>query len=427
MTLTEKLNSLSYPKLSPFSPDSATTVAEFWEKFVSPMLPKTQEEINVYIEWYKLLLRYCNDTDPVYVIRAFADRKGKSDKALRRGFYTKTQKGYSFFYTDNFFAAYFAKMALDGFVPDYNEFKELMLSRNFPARFGPFCQCEKEKAAYSIDGKKGKDPYIQSNGYKIAHIVDSGKDYSIRGNKYNLGDICELLGWFPRGDYDDWKKETDAHGEYYVRHLTVSDDIAKDALKAHFLRLACPLNYVLTPKPSCHKALVKDIAEAPAFQQYAMEQFKKLFGTVYEEYLNHLMLCPTAPIKNPGDTVIDIEYDINFALSKKKGTPPSVSSAPKIKAPKAPTKIGTGIGQYAKDVFTDLLLSKKLSSAQTDLLRSKAYCSEAFGISFPVLAKVDKDVYDRLRYYKNQVEGYVICSQWYERSREKIDSWLKTI
>ncbi len=286
------------------------TIEEFWGAFVVPHLPKA-DEIDAYKAWYALLKRYCEDQDAVYAVRCFSNTIGgaKNYKTLRRGFYTKTDQRYSFFYTDNYFAAYFLKMAMDGFVPEYKDFKECMLSRKFPARFGPHdTEYEKPKAAYAINGK---DPGFAGNGYKIAHIIDAGKNYDVHGKETGLAEICKT--YFPRGEYSAWELEKDSYGECYVRHLSGLDDEAREILKAHFLRFACPFNYVLTPKPSCHichKNAVGDIAEHPAFQQYAKEQFCELFGDEYKDYLGSLKIFKTPSVSNPGDFQIDIEYDI---------------------------------------------------------------------------------------------------------------------
>ena len=310
ITLLDKIKTINAPKVESYSNGTAHTIEEFWDQFVAPHLPKTKAEINIYTQWFKLLLDYCNDPEAVFAIRCFSTPSGGSKNyiTLRRGFYTKTNYRYSFFYTDNYFAAYFLKMAYDGFVPDYKEFKECMLSRTFPARFGPYdSKYEQPRAAYAINGK---DPGFAANGYKIAHIIDTGTNYCVAGKKMGLADICKR--YFPRGQYKEWKLEQDQYGEFYVRHLSNLDDTAQKILKAHFLRFACPLNYVLTPKKSCHictASRILDIAEYPLFQQYAQKQFAKIFGQVYHDYLNELMIYSNSIMSNIEDTVIDIEYD----------------------------------------------------------------------------------------------------------------------
>ena len=65
LTLIDKLNTINKPPITSYSRDTAKTIEEFWDKFVTPHLPKTPQEIKVYTEWFELLLKYCNDPDIV--------------------------------------------------------------------------------------------------------------------------------------------------------------------------------------------------------------------------------------------------------------------------------------------------------------------------------------------------------------------------
>lgn len=307
MTLTEKLNTIDYPRINPYTSGSADTISDFWETFVKPHLIP----VNIISRWCELLYRYVDDTGVVYAIRTFNDRKENGDKDLRRGFVTKTDKNYSFFYTDNYFSAYFLKMAIDGYVPEYFEFKEMMISRKFPARFGQSCSLERIKAAYRIDAK---DPKINGAGYKISHIFDVGTGYYNNHFTTSISQICSK--YFPRGSYDDWITVTDNTGTYYSRDLKV-DESAISFLKAIFLRMACPLNYILTPKKKLHTTEVKvdknDIGESVQLQQYAMYQFSKLYGDVYKKFLTKIMLKTDLNFSSiTGNTFIGIKYDINM-------------------------------------------------------------------------------------------------------------------
>lgn len=309
MTLTEKLKNIDKPALPLVKTGSDATIAEFWDNFVLPLLP----DKDVVISIYHMLLRYINEPDAVYAIRCFGSWSNRKhdNKELRRGFFNTTDSGYSFFYTDNFFAAYFCKMAIDGYVPDYDEFKQAMISREFPARFGPYdSKFEKEKAAYSINGKKGKNPLFSKKGYKIAHIINTGENFGINSENLQIKQICEM--YYPRGNYNDWKLDRDVYGSLYVRHLGKIKPEAREIIKAHFLRFVCPLNYILTPGKKHHttvkKIFNKDIAESPELQQYAMEKFRNIYGADYEDYLKHLMIAPVSKIDNPGKCYIGINY-----------------------------------------------------------------------------------------------------------------------
>ena len=326
MTLSDKLLTLNQPALPQIKTGSNDTIAEFWDDFVAPLLPPKQAVIDM----YNLLLRYVDDPEAVFVIRNYANTVGdkKNYISLRRGFFTKGGS-YNYFFTDNFFAAYFYKMAFDGYVPNYNDFKEAMISREFPARFGPFdSKFERPKAAYSIDGKKGKNPGFTDAGYKISHIIDNGEGYLINGQVMSITQWCNKYG-FDRGDYQDYVPHTDSYGSFYARDK-IAPEQARDILKAQFLRLACPLNHVLTPKIGrnrCHIlgqgviARQNDIGEMTEFQLYAMEQMEILYGSVYNDYLSRLMLATpkNKPMNNPGATYIGIRYGNKIGASTNTG------------------------------------------------------------------------------------------------------------
>lgn len=337
--------------MAPFSDGSATTIADFWDSFVEPRLPNPQ----IVIELYNLLCQYVDDADAVFAIRCYGNwesDKAKDDYTLRRGFYNLTDKGYSFFYTDNFYAAYFAKMAVDSYVPVYQEFKKHMISREFPARFGRSTQAERDRMAYSIDGKKGKDPGFARNGYKIAHVIDSGKGiYDLAGNHLlTIGDICGA--YCARGNYNAWTVHKDVFGDFFARDLAI-DSSAKAFLIAHFLRFVCPMNYIFTPGKNNHilgvKVRMNDIAESEELQQYAMLKFHERFGTVYEDYLSRLLLPPAFELSNLpsinhlANKVINIQYGKNMKKTTPKNSThvPSKGSTPKVNSSSSSTKTNT--------------------------------------------------------------------------------------
>ena len=197
MTLQDKLSFISKPSIPRMSSGETETIRDFWTEFIEPKLISKE----IISQWCNLLYRYIDNSNVVYAIRKFGDRGRNGDYDLRRGFYTLTNKDYSFFYTDNYFSAYFFKMAFDGFVPNYEEFKNLLISRKFPARFGQSCRTERERAAFDICAK---DPGINSAGYKISHIIDVGTGYWNGHYSSSISDICDR--YFPRGDYSDFKK-----------------------------------------------------------------------------------------------------------------------------------------------------------------------------------------------------------------------------
>lgn len=306
MTLKEKLGSISTCNLPKLNSGFCKDLDEFWEKFIYPLLP----DKNVVLAWNKLLMDYVKEDEAVFSIRAFgswsakAVEKEKGDE-LRRGFLTiPGNADYKYFFTDNYFAAYFAQMAYDNFCPTLEEFKNIMKDRMFPARYGRCAKKETDIAAYNI---KGNVVNIGTAGYKIAHIFDAGKRFYIDGKESNITELSNKL-CFPRGRYSDWKYD-ECEG-VYVRRLDVKD-LTKQVLAAHFLRTVNPINYFLVPKQRNtfkDKNGVKntviyheydnqingqkcyDIAEYAPLQKYVSEKFSQIYGKDYQEYKKQIAL-----------------------------------------------------------------------------------------------------------------------------------------
>jgi len=154
-----------------------------------------------------------------------------------------------------------------------------------------------------------------------------------------------------------------------------------------------------------------------------MEQFRLIYGTIYDDYLSRIMLTPIIPIINPGKVYIGIKYGYNVRSG--------VTRSPIVNKPIS-NEVTTGsivkvagIGQYAKKIFTDLLVNGKLNNSQINDLKNKFFCSRTLGISYPVIVEVENNSYESVRYYNEIVlDKYVICSQWYSKNKSKIDDWL---
>lgn len=427
MTLEEKLNTISNPKMFPLPSGTSKTIDDFWNDFIKPMLPNK----TTVLKMHNMLVKYVNDPDAIFVVRAFgswcknAVESDESDE-LRRGFITiPDNASFRYFFSDNFYAAYFVKMVYDDYCPSYEEFKAAMINRVFPARFGRSCKLERNKAAYSVGGK---DPGISKSGYKIAHIVDAGNHFSIDSlDDAGINELAKVYS-FPRGRYSDWKKEMVDGVELFVRHHDVSDNTLK-VLKSHFLRFVDPLNYFLAPKAKWRNNYFNsftnnilndvgyDIAEYKPLLDYVSDQFKQIYGKDYEDFLT-MILLPKDFIKAPnGQEIIDITYGfMSFSgpISK-----PSHSNR------KMTSQSGSGIGKYAKQVFENLLKENKLSSDLIRNLSDRDYCKKEFGIRLPVLQSTITPQMNG-RYYSKPSNGYYICNDWYSKSRTQLDNWLLT-
>lgn len=292
-------------------------IQTFYNQFIKPRLPNQE----IAFKWNILLQEYANLPDAIYPVRAFYNRdenfiEAEKDDELRRGFLTKFDNAdFALFFTDNFFVAYIEKMLLDNYCPSLKEFYDLMISRKFPARFGISCESERRKAAYKIDAK---NPGLNSAGYKIAHIVDTGKYYSYSESS-SLKELAELFD-FGRGKYSDWNETSDTKGKFYIRLMNAKNPVyTKEILKSHFLRLTNPMNYFLTPKMRKEGKIYNefrnlqnetkyDIAEYKNSQNYVHEQYKIQYGKQYTDFLNLIHLPNNYFIKSDGSERIRIYY-----------------------------------------------------------------------------------------------------------------------
>lgn len=299
MNLIKKLESIALPYIDKLKCGSSETIAEFWNEFVQPNLPNE----SVIIEWHKLLKRYVLEDGNTYAIRGYNSFLKDKYGNLRRGFLTKTDKDYSFFYTDNFFAAYFYKMARDNYVPQYDEFVELMNNRKFPARFGLNTAQERELLAV----KNGRDPGINRAGYKLAHIFPVGMNYVDDNEKLNINYILE--NYFPKGNREDWKWQQCENGGFFIRYLNVHNE-ARKYLTAHFIRFVHPLNYILTPKKSLESnSKCNEIAEYDGLLDYAKLKLSEKYASIYNEFLEMIMVGDVSfANENIGREIIDIKW-----------------------------------------------------------------------------------------------------------------------
>lgn len=309
MNLEKKLKKISTPHLQ----GSAKTIKDFYNKFIEPYLPDIEQTK----KWHKILTEYVKKPDAVLGFRA-----GNTAGKLRRGWKTViTNDTYSFFYTDNFFAHYFYKLACD---TDYevatDDFYNLMKEKKFPVRF-KFRMGREECRGASFD-VNGKNPEIGKSGFKLAHVVDAGQNYTVNGINCGMAEIIDK--YFPLGEKEDWDKRK------HYRELQIKEEdktTARKLAEMSFLRMVHPMNYFLSPKaPNGGKVYnyyklndsnvyEYDIGEDERLISYVRQRFSKKYGKVYKEFLN-LVGSEPDNIKENGETTINIKYSL-FPLEPK--------------------------------------------------------------------------------------------------------------
>ena len=185
-------------------------------------------------------------------------------------------------------------MAKNRFVPEYEEFIQAMRERKFP--YG--CRDTKEERLYQ-SYKKGKNPCINLNGWKLANLYSvNQQDYSIDYQK-----ITKRL--FVRGSATDWNDGSD--GSVSIRKMSTQlTDIDRAAFTAHFLRLTHPINSFLVPVAQCS---TKDLGEDINLSSYVRKYLNEEMGDVLAEFED--LACAKKSkynLEQTGDHVLNVKY-----------------------------------------------------------------------------------------------------------------------
>ena len=280
LSLQEKLKTIQQPPIEKLSSGFSDSVEVFFKDVCLKNMPNAK----TLTSWHNLLIKYVNSDNPLLAIRGYNNESKNNYQNLRRGFLTKSNS-FSYFYTDNYFAAYFAKMSIDNYIPSFEEFKSLMDSRKFPSRCGPYTENEKQLLAIP----EGKNTKINASGYKVAHIINVGKFYKVNNTSLNMSVILEKF--FPKGKREDWKINSDKNGDFYLRTLEQKDDtFNKKLATAIFLRFVHPFNYILTPSKKYEEnSMSSDISEYSELLKLAHNYFLTNFKKEYHEYLSYIM------------------------------------------------------------------------------------------------------------------------------------------
>ena len=317
MKLTDKLEKIYVPSIKALPTGEATALNQFWAQLVKDYLPAPE----VVLKWHDVLMKYIKADHPVFAIRGYNTFPKERYGDLRRGFLTETTE-YNFFHTDNFFAAYFQKMAIDGFIPTVEELEQVFTERKFPSRFG--INTSEERALLAI--KQGKDPRINSNGFKLAHIIPVGMNYKYKNTVLGMQEI--LYTYFPKGERSDYVLKTDKYGSYRARTLVPQKE-AKDFAIAHFLRFVHPFNYFLCPKKNCEENnRCKELAEYSPLLSYAHDYNLALYGDKYKEFLALIMPLDDYYSKTFNSTYngIIIKYGLNIQPGGDRGSPAPIKA-----------------------------------------------------------------------------------------------------
>ena len=254
----DEINKVYFPRLKD---GLYGTIGDFYDGVIAPMLP----EKRVVMGWQEILYDYASDPDAVFFLRRYQSAPGKDWNCIRRGFVTEYDRG-GYVCCDNFFSHYIYTMAYDGYVPSLEEFRRCIADREFPYGFMSTKE-ERELQAY----KKGKAPNLNSSGWKLAHVLPVNNAYgSVRYSTF-------ADAHFPRGERSEWKQKPEGYSAREVGRGMSHDE--RSVLRAHFLRLASPINHFLVPKKNNETDLLGgDIGEKSELLRYVQYRFEEMYG-----------------------------------------------------------------------------------------------------------------------------------------------------
>lgn len=416
MKLNEYLKNINkVSKVAQLPTASSSSVGELWDNLISVMQPAK----DVLLQWHNVLMEYVDRPDAMFAIRGGNSAKKDEYDRLRRGFLTRTNQSYSFFYTDNFHATYFLKMALDGFVPSVDDLLETYNTRQFPARFGRDTGEERELMALP----RGKDPGFQTSGYKLSHIYNVGTDYADgRRNLSLIGDIVEE--YYPYGERSDWKRVEDATGAHYERMLEVAP-IARPYLVAAFLRFVHPFNYFLVPKSSCAD---NDVSENPFLISFVKCKMKEMFGVAYDEFICRIMQPACSVEAPPHDYPLLISYSLSY--NSDNGSTVKKKTVEKTERKAVTSYNGAlSVGQIARTELRNLLERGVVAEQEIAKLLQKDYCRQVFGLRYAMLSK-ERVFQNGWRSYAAPVfirkEKFFMTNDWYMKNLSALEMWMNS-
>lgn len=282
----EKCNIL---KIADLHNSSSFSVEDFYENVVLKNEPKKE----IVIKWHELLIKYVNDDDAIFFVRRYASAPNKDWTKIRRGFLTEYDCGLKYVFCDNYFAHYFFMMVIKGIVPTYEEFKSLILEREFPYGYMVTSQ-EKPLQAF----KRGKAVNINFSGWKLDHINSVNKDYIFDYNSQK-----EVI--FPRGEQEEWIVN---NGNNYCSRKMESSVVEnhKEKVIAHFLRLVHPMNYFLTPqKKNCSF----DVGGHNKMIDFVREKNKVKYGILFDDFEKMALVKDNTTVSKPFPAIITFGFN----------------------------------------------------------------------------------------------------------------------
>jgi hypothetical protein len=209
-------------------------------------------------------------------------------------------------YCDNTPAHIIYAMAINNYVPDYDDFYGAIMQRIIPCKWVNSQSGNQYSAFLGYKNVGLGDPL----GWKLAHI------FGVNGKEYNFDYNSEKNRLFPHGLQNEWTMHKD---EKYPYKLINEDISANDKAKmaAHFLRFVHPINFFLVPELKYDSTPGLGIGECHEMQNYVYLYNKEKCQNIMRNFEGLIMPKNNLFTENR-DEIGSIKININYSLNMNK-------------------------------------------------------------------------------------------------------------
>ena len=294
--------------------DSSNTVEEFYENYIKITL---QKDSSIVEKWHNMLVNYSKDPDAILLSRLYESQRAKDGTWDNRcGMETTMKDNFSYAFASNNFARIIYSMVYAGYVPEYSDFKNMVVNHIFSlySNYGTTA-CIRQYSAFRTKAYNRK---FYTPGWYLAHIVSVNDEGFFNYPNANIKKILTL------GKLSDWQ----LFDNIFKRKLDYSfSDSERQIIIAHFLRFVDPINYFLVPNG--YNLNGKSIGEDPKIVGYMKKLYSDLYGHTFLNFLDLSLADKNSiPQKKLYDLGKENLGDIEITDKKKKN---SISDSDKAK------------------------------------------------------------------------------------------------
>jgi len=263
-------------------------VQDLYDNFISEYLLDREEITDCIIKWHQLLVWYVKQPNAVLLSRLYESKKDKDGNwNNRRGSLTHCECDdgcdFDYAFASNNFARLFFTMAVNGYVPDKDDFYDVMVNRKISllSIYGT-TKVERKIMCYL---EKPYNKKFYTDQWYLAHIV------SVNDEKYEGHDAININNVFELGDVEQW--EEDFKRKIKLRNIKKSkiSTNEKEVAVAHFLRFVDPINYFVVPSikhVDYTKVDIDDgfpLGENKHVVSFMRKKQQQRYGSIFDDFL----------------------------------------------------------------------------------------------------------------------------------------------